>query len=216
MSEPVKERRPYRSAKREEQARATRASIVDAAHRLFVERGYGATTMEAIAAEANVAVQTVYATFGSKVEILKVAVDIAVAGDDEPVTLGERDEARDIASRPDQRERVRLFAHQITGIAARVAPLIEAVRSAAGGSPEAARLWAAIEASRLDGMAEVAAMIGQAKGLAMPPEEARDTLWVLCSPAVAVMFLTERGWPPDRYEAWLAQAIERMLLQESG
>lgn len=216
MSEPVKEKRPYRSPKREEQARATRASIVDAAHRLFVDRGYGATTMEAIAAAANVAVQTVYATFGSKVEILKVAVDFAVAGDDEPVSLGERDEARDIASRPDPRERVRLFAHQIAGVAARTAPLIETVRSAAGGSPEAARLWEAIEASRLDGMAEVAAMIGQASGLAVPPEEARDTLWALCSPAVAVMLLTERGWPPDRYEAWLARAIERMLLEEGA
>lgn len=216
MPEPVKEKRPYRSVKRQEQARATRASIVEAAHRLFAERGYGATTMEVIAAEANVAVQTVYATFGSKVEILKVAVDVAIAGDHEPLPLGERAEARDIAARPDQRERIRLFAHQITGIASRVAPLIEAVRSAAGGNPEAARLWAAIETSRLEGMAEVAGMIGAGGGLAMASEEARDTLWVLCSPALAVMLLTERGWSPDHYEAWLARAIERMLLQDDG
>lgn len=214
MADTVKGKRPYRSAKREEQARATRRSIVEAGHRLFVERGYVATTMDAIAAEADVAVQTVYATFGSKVEILKTAVDMAVAGDDEPVALGDREATREIAQRSDQRERVRLFAQQMAGIGARVAPLIEAVRSAAGASSEAAQLWEGIEASRLEGMTQVAAMIDGGDGLAVSLEEARDTLWVLFSSAVAVMLLTERQWPLARFENWLGRTTDVLLLHE--
>lgn len=212
MKDRVKPTRPYRSPKRQEQARATRRAIVDAAHRLFVERGYASTTVESVAAEAGVAVQTVYATMGSKVAILKAAVDIAIAGDDEPVPLADREEAARIAAEPDQRERLRLVARQIVGIAVRVAPLVEAVRAAAGASTEAAGLWEEIESSRLAGMEQVARMIAGAEGLAVPLDEARDTLWALFSPAVAVMLLIDRGWTPAQLEAWLARTAGAVLI----
>src|SRR5437667_10340968 len=88
MSAPVK--KPYNSALRAAQARATRRAIVDAAARLFTERGYGATTIDAIAEAAGVSRKTVFTSVGGKTEALKLAIDWAIAGDDEPVPIPER------------------------------------------------------------------------------------------------------------------------------
>ena len=87
-------KRSYSSAKREAQARETRRSILDAAHELFVATGYAATTIQAIAERAGVAVQTVYAVFGTKRELLRQLIESTITGDDEPLPITERAEAR--------------------------------------------------------------------------------------------------------------------------
>src|SRR3974390_1527546 len=101
MSQPVK--KPYTSELRAAQARATRRAVVDAAARLFTERGYGATTVDAIAQAAGVSRKTVFASVGGKAQALKLAVDWAIMGDDEPVPVLERPHVRAGMAEPDAR-----------------------------------------------------------------------------------------------------------------
>lgn len=100
MSGPVK-RRSYDNSRREEGARQTRLSIVAAAQELFVENGYPATTFPAIAERAGVSVQTVFAHFPTKRDLLKEVIDQAVVGDDEPVPVRDRPEVAAIMAEPD-------------------------------------------------------------------------------------------------------------------
>src|SRR5258708_36772001 len=87
--------RRYRSSLRDAQARRTRQRVLDAATAVFLDRGYGGATIRAIAAEAKVSVPTVEALFGTKARVLKAAIDVAIAGDDEPVAVLVRSWAAD-------------------------------------------------------------------------------------------------------------------------
>src|SRR5438270_13886069 len=108
--------RTYVSAKRDEQARATRWAILQAARSLFLDRGYAATTLQAIADEAGVAVQTVYASFGNKRELLKQVLDVSIVGDDEPVSVDQRPGVKAAEKASDPRQRARLAAAVTRGI----------------------------------------------------------------------------------------------------
>ena len=103
-------KRPYSSARRQAQARETRQSILDAALQLFVASGYAATSVQAIAERAGVAVQTVYAVFGTKRELLRQLIEATITGDDEPLPITERPEAQSVAAEPDARRRASLDA----------------------------------------------------------------------------------------------------------
>src|SRR6516165_8933703 len=122
MSETVK--RPYNSTRRDEQARATRRAVVGAAARLFVERGYGATTIDAIAADAGVSRKTVFTSVGGKSQALKLAIDWAIVGDDEPVALLDRPHIQASMAEPDARRILRDFAHDVRERGSRIAPLV--------------------------------------------------------------------------------------------
>src|SRR5689334_10829413 len=117
--------RVYRSPRRQAQAEATRAAIGRAAGRLFAERGYAGTTMQAIADEAGVAVESVYKA-GSKAQLLRRAHEEAVAGDDRPIALYDRDEVRAALAVDDQRELIRTFARVLAGRAGTLTPLSRA------------------------------------------------------------------------------------------
>src|SRR5690242_10854927 len=108
MSAPVK--KPYTSTLRAAQARATRRAIVDAAARLFTQRGYGATTVDAIAEAAGVSRKTVFTSVGGKTEALKLAIDWAIAGDDEPVPMLERPHIKAMQQEPDARQILASYA----------------------------------------------------------------------------------------------------------
>ena len=96
-------KRAYDSSGRKEQARRSRQAVLAAARELFLEQGYGATTMPAVASAAGVSVETIYKTIGSKPELLKAVLDVAIVGDDEPVPILERDMVRRIRAEPDPR-----------------------------------------------------------------------------------------------------------------
>ena len=115
----VEARRPYRSAVRAEQARATRRAIVEAGSALFVERGFAGTTVDAIAERAGVSRKTVFSSVGGKVGLLALAVDWALVGDDEPVALAERPVIRELFGETDPQRAVVLWARMITDIAGR-------------------------------------------------------------------------------------------------
>ena len=201
-------KRSYSSAKREAQARQTRRSILDAAHELFVATGYAATTIQAIAERAGVAVQTVYAVFSTKRELLRQLIETAITGDDDPLPITERTEAQAVAAEPDARRRAELDAALSRSITERVAPIVRVAEEAAASDPELAAMMAVVKAARRKEMIASARILAGPDGLRVSREEAAATLYVLYSPQVAGMLMGDYGWSPRRYERWLA----RMLL----
>src|SRR5690348_16854235 len=122
--------------RRARQAAATRARIVEAAGRLFAERGYGATTIDAVASEADVAVETVYARFKNKRNLLGAYLDMSIVGDAEPVPLLERPAVQAVQAATDQREQVRLLARIMRGVLERNAPVHAVLRAAVAVDPD--------------------------------------------------------------------------------
>jgi AcrR family transcriptional regulator len=209
----VSVKRSYSSAKRRAQARETRRSILDAALELFVATGYAATTIQAIAERAGVAVQTVYAGFGSKRELLRQLIETTITGDDEPLPITERAEARAIAAEPDTRRRAELDAALSRSITERVAPIVRVAGEAAASDPELAAMLEAVKAARRHEMIASAALLAGPNGLRVGQEEAAATLYVLYSPQVADMLMGDYGWSPERYEKWLARMILEAVLR---
>jgi TetR/AcrR family transcriptional regulator of autoinduction and epiphytic fitness len=209
----VSVKRSYSSVKRKAQARETRRSILDAAHELFVATGYAATTIQAIAERAGVAVQTVYAGFGSKRELLRQLIETTITGDDEPLPITERAEARAIAAEAETRRRAELDAALSRSITERVAPIVRVAGEAAASDPELAAMLEAVKAARRHEMIASAALLAGPNGLRVDQEEAAATLYVLYSPQVADMLMGDYGWSPGRYEKWLARMILEAVLR---
>ncbi len=201
-------KRSYSSAKREAHARETRRSILDAAHELFVATGYAATTIQAIAEHAGVAVQTVYAVFSTKRQLLRQLIESTITGDDDSLPITERSEAQAVAAEPDARRRAELDAALSLSITERVAPIVRVAEEAAASDPELAAMMVAVKAARRKEMIASARMLAGPDGLRVSHQEAAATLYVLYSPQVAGMLMGDYGWSPQRYERWLA----RMLL----
>jgi TetR/AcrR family transcriptional regulator, regulator of autoinduction and epiphytic fitness len=202
-------KRPYSSARRQAQARETRRSILDAADELFIVAGYAATTMQAIADQAGVAVQTVYAAFGTKRELLRQLIERSLTGDEDPLPITERATAQSIAVEPERRRRAELGAALSRSITERVAPLVRVATEAAASDSELATMMETVKAARRREMTTSAALLAGPDGLQAEPHEAAATLYVLCSPQVADMLMGDYGWSAERYETWLA----RMILQ---
>jgi TetR/AcrR family transcriptional regulator of autoinduction and epiphytic fitness len=207
---PVK--RSYSSARRDAQAAATRRSILDAAHRLFVAHGYAATTMQAIAGEAGVAVQTVYAAFGTKRELMRQLIEGTITGDDDPAPVTRRAESRAVADEPDASRRAQLDAALSRTIVQRVGPIVRVAEEAAASDPDLAATMETIRAARRREMLDAATLLAGPEGLRLDQEEAAATLYVLYSPQVADMLMKDHGWSPQRYEAWLARMILEAVL----
>ena len=206
-------KRTYTSAKREAQARETRASILDAAHELFVASGYAATTIQAIAEQAGVAVQTVYVVFGNKRELLRQLIERTITGDDEPAPITERAEARAVAAEPDAHRRAAMDAALSRSITQRVAPIARVASEAAASDPELAALMETVKAARRHEMAASARIVAGTDGLRVNSAEAAATLYVLYSPQVADMLMGDYGWTPKRYEKWLARMILNTVIR---
>jgi len=205
----VSVKRSYSSAKRETQARETRRSILDEARTLFVATGYTATTIQAIAERAGVAVQTVYAVFGNKRELLRQLIESTIVGDDEPLPITERSEAQAVANEPDARRRAELDAALSRSITERVAPIVRVAEEAAASDPELAAMMDVVKAARRKEMIASVKILAGPDGLRVDRGEAAATLYILYSPQVAGMLMGDYGWSPERYERWLA----RMLLE---
>ena len=206
-------KRSYSSAKREAQARETRRSILAASHELFVANGYTATTIKAIAERAGVAVQTVYAVFGTKRELLRQLIEMTIAGDDEPIPITERDEARAVAAEPDAHRRAELDAALSLSITERVAPLVRVAGEAAASDPELAAMMDAVKTARRQEMVASARIVAGPDGLRVGDDEAAATLYVLYSPQVADMLMGDYGWSPARYQKWLARMILETVIR---
>jgi len=209
---PKSVKRPYVSTRRAAQAGATREAIVQAAIRLFSTGGYVATTIQAVADEAGVAVQTVYAVFGNKRELLRHALEAAVTGDADPQPINERPEALAIADEPDPRRRAAMDAAIVAQISPRLAPIVKALREAATVDPELAATAAAITERRRQDMAAAAQLLAGPDGLRIELEDAVGTLYVLYSPEVFMELTADLGWSIEHYERWLAEMLYRTVM----
>ena len=212
MTQPVKKQ--YSSALRAAQARATRRAIVGAAARLFGERGYGATTVDAIAETAGVSRKTVFTSVGGKAQALKLAIDWAIVGDDEPVPMLDRPHVRAGMAEPDARRILTAYAASVREVSERVAPLAMVVQAAAGLDAEIRALAEDGRAQRLRGMRALAQVLADRGALkpGMSAAEAADILWLFNDPAVYHRLVIEQGWPADRYQSWLADAFVGLLI----
>jgi len=183
---------------------------------LFRERGYAGVAMPVIATESGVAVETIYRAFGSKAGLFRAVIDAAVAGGTSrsELPVEERPAIRAIIDEPDPRRQVELYAATQPGIHRRSGPLLRVLSGGAASDPELAALWAEIESTRLTGQGRFIAFLAE-RGVLRPGltvEEARDGLWTLTSLAVYDMLVETRGWPVERYQTWLADALRRLLL----
>jgi AcrR family transcriptional regulator len=210
--EPVKRR--YDSPLRQGQAKNTRTAVIEAAWRLFAERGYSATSIEEIAGAAGVSRATVFTSVGGKPLLLKTAFDVAIVGDDEPSSLPDRPESRAIRAEPDPRAYLAKYAGLVVEMGSRVAPIAEAVRGAAGADGDARRLWELHLAQRRKGAANVVSdLLGKGGRLraGMTPDTAADVLWVLNDPGLYSHLVIRQGWAPERFRGWLAESMQQVL-----
>jgi AcrR family transcriptional regulator len=207
-------KRDYRSALRTEQARATRRAIVAAASQLFVDNGYSATTIDAVAKSAGVSRKTVFTAVGGKVDLLKVAVDWAVAGDDLPVVLADRDTLRQLLDQPDPAALLAGWASVQAEIGARVAALFQALEVAAGTESEASALLAEVQAQRLAAARAVVKRLRTLHALTaeLTYREAVDLAWLATDTALFDRLVRVRGWSTARFGQWLGETLCRQLL----
>jgi TetR/AcrR family transcriptional regulator, regulator of autoinduction and epiphytic fitness len=213
-NKPAAVKRSYQSDRRDAQARATRAAILDAAAALFAERGYVATSFDAVAVGAGVSRATVFAHFPTKALLLKAAYDVTLVGDDEPVPLPERPASLRVRAEPDPVVFLAGYAAVVTDVYQRLSPIYEAIRGAAHADTEAANVWRAIRAERrIGGGNVVAGVVGRgALRDDVDPERAADVVYALVDPGLYHLLVRERGWEHETYTGWLAQALQRELL----
>ena len=194
--------------------RLARRAVVNAARDLFLESGYGATTIEAISARSDVPPATVYRLFSSKRGILKTLLDVSIAGDDEPVAMADRPSVRSLLAEPDSRTMVASFVHIAAEVNARTAVIYRILTSAAASDGGAAALFDDLTRQRHQGQRQVARALARRGALRRPlrQRDAADIIHAVASPEVYGLLVVDRGWPPQRYETWLADTLVHQLL----
>ncbi len=214
MSESVKARRTYDATRRVEAARHSRRTVLETAQRLFLDRGFAATTMSDIAAGAGVSTKNLYKVFGNKVGLAKAVFDVAIAGDDEPVPMVERASLMKVRDEPDPRRKLILYGEHLATVAPRHVPLQLVILDAAANDPDAAQVWDGLQAERLRGMTMFAKALAEEGHLrhGVSATEARDVLWTYNSAELYRLLVIERRWSVKRYGRWVASALTAALL----
>ena len=206
-------RRPYHSPARQAQARRSRARILEAAARAFCTHGYAGTTVAAVAAAAGVSVAAVELAFPTKPDLLKSAIDVAIAGDDEQVPVLDRPWAATALAAPDATAFLDAVTAALVPAAVRSDALVLAALEAARGDDRLSQLAAQLRAQRtvtagwiVDGLCQRASL---RPGL--DRSEAVDIVWLLMDPAVFDRLTTARGWPPDRFGRFFSASLLHLL-----
>jgi AcrR family transcriptional regulator len=216
MSEMTRPKRRYDSAGRKRQAEATRAKVVAAAARVFLRHGYAGATIPVIAAEAGVALQTVYRAAPGKAGLLAAAVTAAVAGGYERsmIPVEQRPAIRVVIEEKDPHRQLALYAHTQPGIWSRVGPLLRVLEIAAASEPDLRRLQQEQDAQRRAGLIRFAQDLRDRGALreGLTPEHAADIIVTLGSLATYDSLVINTGWTDSEYEAWLADTLQHSLL----
>lgn len=212
---PRPKKRPYDSPSRKHAARLTRQSILDAARRVFLEKGYAASTMPAIAQVAGVALDTVYAAVGKKPALFRLLIETATSGGDRPLPPEERDYVQAIRAEKDAAQKLRIYAAALRRIQERLAPLFRVLQGAAPLDPELAALWQSIAQRRAKNMRLFAADLAATGRLRahLSVAQVADIIWSMNSPEFYLLLVEQRGWSPESFELWLADAWIRLLLK---
>lgn len=200
MTHPVKSRSTYRQA----QAAATRERIAEAARRLFAVAGYGSTSIEAIAAEAGVAVRTVYSAFGTKREILSLICEQWLE------RARARERAGEVLAEPDPARRLRAAASWLVALYSAGFDVVKIFEAATDESAETRELLRSKLAGRNQAMdAMIASLDGH---LRAPVHEVQAVYRALAAPGVYRELVEESGWTPDQFERWVGDALERSAM----
>jgi AcrR family transcriptional regulator len=217
MAEPVKTTRRYDSPRRREQAATTRREILAAAQRLFEQQGYAATTMAAVAAEAGVALKTVYVAFETKSGLLRALWHLLLRGDEGDAPMGQRPWYRELLEEPDPERQLRLTARTSRIVKLRAAALMEVIRNAAQADPDIEALWSRIQFDFYDIQRQIVESLDEKEALrpGLDEDRATDVLWTLNHPNLWQLLVGERGWTPEQYEQWFGDAACSQLLRTS-
>ncbi|HZS14312.1 MAG TPA: helix-turn-helix domain-containing protein [Candidatus Dormibacteraeota bacterium] len=204
-----------RRARAEEERRATRLRVVEGARRLFLSRGYVATTMADVAKEAGVALQSVYKAGRSKADLLHLVTDLAVAGDDQEVMLLDRPSYQAVAREASPERQVQMIAALIAATMERLAPVWLAYREAAAVDAKAAANLVAAHQRRHTTFGGMIRMLPERR-LRRPFEESVDTAWAIGSIDVFLLLRSLRGWDAGAYSEWLSRTLVDQLLAPEG
>ncbi|MFF3346600.1 TetR/AcrR family transcriptional regulator [Streptomyces sp. NPDC002779] len=200
--------------KRGDKARETRRRIIDAAADLFVEQGYGATKLQEIADRAGVAVQTIYFVFRNKPTLLKELVDVAIAGDDDPVPTMDRPWFAEVTTAPTAESALAALVTGTRRTLERVAAIDEMVRAAAATNPEIRELWPQRTNPRYTVISTAARALTEKPGArpALSATEVADIVYALLSPELFLVLTRDRAWPPDKWERWAYDTLCSQLM----
>lgn len=209
-------KRPYDNTRRQAQVRATRLRIIEAAKALFIEHGYPATTLEAIAGAADTSLPTLYRLFSSKRALLKAVLDVSFGGDDQPVAFGDRPEVQAARAEPDPVALVRAFARIGRDFMERSSAIMHVLETAAQVDSDAAQLMEQIRRQRRTGQSRIVAALSARDSLDSELEfsEAVDITYVALSPDVHRILTAECGWTAEKYEQWLVRSLRALLRPE--
>jgi AcrR family transcriptional regulator len=210
-------RRPYRSPQRAARARATNQRVLRAATALFTEYGFAGTTIRAVAAKAEVSVPTVETLFGTKARLLKATIDVAIAGDDEPVAMLDRDWAREATAATDVETLLSIVASVLAPAQGRSAGLVLSVFEGARSDRELERVAAQMSAQRATMATWIVGRLTAIGALdkEVSEDEAVDTVFALMEPALFDRLVHQRGWTHDRYERWVARSLHFLLASDA-
>jgi AcrR family transcriptional regulator len=214
MADRVKPTRRYNSPRRREQAAATRRDILEAAERLFERNGYPATTMAAIANEAQVALKTVYIAFETKSGVLRALWNLRLRDDQDELPVSEQPRYREVLEEPDPERQLRLNARNSREGKLRVAALAEVIRSSALLDPDIGALWERINREYHANQRVIVESLNRKRALrrGLTVDRATDILWVLNHPNTWQLLVTQRGWTPEQYEQWVGDTASAQLL----
>ena len=217
MAQRVKTR-PYNSSRRREQAAATRRDILKAAQRLFERQGYAATTMVAIAAEAGVALKTVYLAFETKSGVLRALWNQLLRGDEGEAPVAERSWYREVVEEPEPQRQLRLNARNSRAAKTRIAGVLKVIREAAPVDSDTGALWERIQTEFHANQRVIVERLAERKALrrGLDVDRATDILWTLNHPDVWQLLVGERGWTPEQYEQWFGDTACSQLLRTDG
>jgi AcrR family transcriptional regulator len=208
----------YTSQVRDDQARRTRRAIVSAAHDLFLTQGYAATTIDGIAEAAQVSRRTVFNSAGSKVALLKLALDWAVVGDDEPIALADRPAIKAILAESDPRKALMLWVQAVADVAARLTPLGEVLIAAADIDPAAAQLLTEAGRNRMLGATAFVRHLASLGGLAagITEQRAAELCWALTDGHLYRLLVAQRSWSTADFNRWLSDSLAAVLLPDDS
>ena len=213
----VKGRHPDTSRRGQARTRLARRSVIETARSLFLERGYAATTIDAISDRSDVPSATVYRLFSGKLGILTAVLDTSIAGDDEGLAVEDRPDVAVLLAESDPHKQLAGFARISVAINTRAADVYSILLGAAGSDAEATALLVEYRRRRDTGQGQIARLLGRTGVLrpGLKERDAADVIHALMSPELYRLLVIDRGWSPPRYEQWLADALAAQLLADA-
>lgn len=214
MAEGVKPRSPQPAGRGQARTRLARRAVVDAARDLFLERGYVATTIDAISERSDVPAPTVYRLFSSKLGILHALLDTSIGGDDQPIPVQHRTEVAALLEEPDARTLLAGFVAIAVAINVRSNDLYQILWSASASDAAASALFTDYQRQRAEGQGRFARSLAEAKALrpGLRERDAADLIHAFASPELYRLLVADKGWRVDRYERWLLDTLTAQLL----